>query len=234
MNPIIQRLIYGLVVIFLASQTLTIGLLFTSGDSILMPKTEALLGLLALFAISVFVFKKDDNNIIGISVSAGFLLLIISLFFDGPYPMHQYAAVRHINQNGFISSDEVYLRSAPVVKMLESEGARTSKDGGSFGIERYLYSPRIGILLGKSLGDGDGSPDLGYETSGVSAWLFGVRVACEQFTFYAINLCPLIVAWGAYRQWKKKPLRDSLTIDPMKALFLTGPFAIGLIPLIGT
>jgi len=121
-----------------------------------------------------------------------------------------------------------------VVRMLESEGSRVSKSGGRFGIERYLYSPRIGILHGKSLGEGNGSPDIGYETYGVPAWLFGIRVACEQFVFYAINLSPLLIAYGFYCQWKSKPLKDSLAVEPVKALFLSGPFAIGLIPLIGT
>ncbi|TAE86456.1 MAG: hypothetical protein EAZ71_11790 [Verrucomicrobia bacterium] len=235
MHPILQRLLYGLVILFLATQALTIGLLFYTDHPILIPKWRAIAGLLALLAVTAAVFRKNDKGIIDEGlVALGFCLAFISMFFEGSHPMHQYAAVRHVTADGFIESDEVYRRSAPVVRMLESEGSRVSKTGGSFSIERYLYSPRIGILLGKSLGEGKGSPDMGYETFGVSAWLFGIRVACEEFVFFAINLSPLLFAYGLYCQWKSKPLKDSLAIEPIKALFLTGPFAIGLIPLIGT
>lgn len=233
MQPILQRLIYGYVIIFLAAQTLTAGLLIYGDDPILIPKWRAIAGLLLLFAITAAVFWRRDNRIIGEGLAAGFFLALISLFFTGSHPMHQYAAVRHVTSDGFIESDEVFLRSAPVVKMLESEGSRKSKRGGSFGIERYLYSPRIGILLGKSLGEGKGSPEIGYELYGLSAWLFGIRVACEQFVFFAINLTPLLVGYGLYCHWKKKSPHDSLAVEPMRALFLTGPFIVGLIPLIG-
>jgi hypothetical protein len=234
MHPILQRLIYGFVILFLAAQALTGGLLIYANAPILMPKWRAIAGLLVLLAVTAAVFSKSDNRVISEGLAAGFFLGLISLFFIGTHPMHQYAAVRHVAADGVIKSDEVYRRSAPVVRMLESEGPRVSKSGGSFGIERFLYSPRIGILLGKSLGEGDGSPDIGYETYGVSAWLFGIRVACEQFAFFAINLFPLLIAYGFYCQWKSKPLKDSLAVEPVKALFLTGPFAIGIIPLIGT
>ena len=127
----------------------------------------------------------------------------------------------------------MFLRSAHVVRMLESDDIKKSKRGRSIFVERYLYSPRIGLLLGKSLGEGNGSPEIGYELYGISAWLFGIRVACEQFSFFAINLTPILVAYGLYCHWKKKPLRDSLALDPVKALFLTGPFVIGLIPILG-
>ena len=210
MHPILQRLIYGFVVLFIAAQALTGGLLIYADDPILMPRWRAIAGLLVFLAVTAVVFRKSDNRVIGEGLTAGFFLALISLFFIGAHPMHQYAAVRHVTADGFIESDEVYHSSAPVVKMLESEGSRVSKSGGSFGIERYLYSPRIGILLGKSLGEGKGSPDMGYELYGISAWLFGVRVACEQFTFFAINLAPLLIAYGLYCQWKRKPPKDSL------------------------
>jgi hypothetical protein len=245
MHPILQRLLYGIVILFLAAQALTIGLLFFTDHPILIPKWRAIAGLLALLAVTAVVFHKNDKEIIGAGlysvfglqlsslVPLGVGLGLISLFFEGSHPMYQYAAIRHVTADGFIESDEVYHRSAPVIKMLESEGSRISKSGGSFGIERYLFSPRIGILLQKSLGEGKGSPDMRYELYGISAWLFGVRVACEQFTFFAINLSPLLIFYGLYCQWKKKPPKDSLALEPVRALFLTGPFGVGLIPLIG-
>jgi hypothetical protein len=233
MHLILKRLIYGFVILFLATQALTILLLLYTDDPILIPKWRAIAGLLVLLGVSTAVFQKNDKRIIGEGLAVGVFLALISLFFVGSHPMHQYAAIRHVSSDGFIESDEVYFRSAPVVRVLESEGSRVSKGGGSFGIERCLYSPRIGILLGKSLGEGTGSPDIGYETFGISAWLFGVRVACEQFAFFAINLAPLLIAYGLYCQWKKKPPKDSLALDPVRALFLTGPFVVGLIPLIG-
>jgi hypothetical protein len=233
MHPILQRLLYGLVILFLGAQALTIVLLWHTDHSILIPKWRAIAGLLALLAVTAAVFHKD-NKLLVAGLASFFVLAFIGLFFMGSHPMHHYAAVRHVDSDGFIESDEVYFRSAPVVRMLESEGSRVSKSGGSFGIERYLYSPRIGIFLGKSLGEGKGSPDIAYETFGIPAWLFGIRVACEQFTFFAINLAPLLIAYGLYCQWKKKPPKDSLALDPVRAFFLAGPFAIGLIPLIGT
>jgi len=232
MHSILQRFLYGLVILFLAAQALTIGLLFYTDHPTLIPKWRAIAGLLGLLAVTAAVFHKHDKGIIGAGLVSGFFLAMISLFFIGSHPMHHYAAVRHVDSDGFIESDEVYFRSAPVVMLLESEGSRVSKSGGSFGIERYLYSPRIGILLGKSLGKGKGSPDIVYETFGIPAWLYGIRVACEQFTFFAINLAPLLIAYGCY-QWRKKPQKDSLALVPVRAFFLTGPFVIGLIPLIG-
>lgn len=217
-------------------------------------KWRAIGGLLILLAITAAVFRKGGNELIGAGFASGVVFLpiaSISLFFVSAHPMNQYAAVLHtdspdgvIKDDGSSHLDEVmesihkqegvYHRWAPIVKKLESEGSIVSKSGGSFWIERYLYSPRIGILFGKYPGEDKGSPDIGYEIRGVSAWLFGIRVACEQFAFFAINLAPLLIVYGFYCQWKSKPPKDSLTIDPAKALFLTGPFMLGLIPLIGT
>ena len=233
MHPILKRLIYGLVILFLTTQALTIFMLLNNDDSYLIPKWRSIMGLLLLLGVSTAFFQKNEKRTFGEVMAAGMILALISLFFImGSHPMNQYAAIRHVNSDGFIESDEVYLRSAPVVKMLESEGPRLSEAGGSFEIERYLYSPRIGILLGKSLGEGTGYPDIGYETFGISAWLFGVRIACEEFAFFAINLAPLLIAYGLYCQWKKEPPKDSLTLDHVRALFLIGPFILGLLPII--
>ena len=234
MSSIFHRLVYGYVLIFVAAQALTGALLIYDNHSILIPTWRAFAGLMLLFIVTACVFRKENYRIATEGLAAGLILAWVSLFFTGYHPMSTYVAVRHVTPDGFIESDEVFKRTAPVVQTLESKGSRKSAEGGSFGIERYLYSPRIGILLGKSLGDGDGSPDIGYEVYGFAAWLFGIRVACEQFGFYAMNLTPLLCAYGGYCYWKKKPLKTSLDLDPIRVLFLTGPLVVGLLPLIGT
>jgi hypothetical protein len=147
--------------------------------------------------------------------------------------MYHYAAVRHVRHDGIVESDEIYFRWAPVVRMLETEGSKTSEKGGWFGIERYLYSPRFGMVLDKRLGEGSGSPNMGYEVYGLAAWLFGIRAACEQFAFFAINLTPLLFLYALYCDHKKKPLSQSVSVIPVRALFLLGPFCLGLTPLLG-
>ena len=200
---------------------------------ILISKWRSIAGLSVLIAISTAVFFRIGLIQIYTIMVSGWLLFLISLFFHGSHPMHQYAAIRHVNADNHIESDEIYLRSASVVKMLESKEC-ISTIGESIRIERYLYSPRIGLLDGKLLGKSTEFPIFRYETSGIPSWLFGVRVACEQFAFFALNLWPLFIAYGLFCQWKEKPPNESLALDPLSALFLTGPFAIGLIPLIGT
>lgn len=232
MQAFLQRLTYGYVALFIGSQSLTGLLLLNETHSILVPAWRAFAGVLILLLITTAVFKRQGCHIIGEGMASGIFLAVISMFFTGLHPMNRFAAVRHLSAEGIIESDNVYLRSAPVVRMLESKGSKKSTQGGTFEIERYLYSPRIGVLLGKLLGDGEGSPDLGYEINGLPAWFFGVRVACEQFVFFAINLTPLLLAYCGYRHWKKKPQRDSLNFDPKSTLFLTGPFVLGLIPFI--
>ena len=207
------------------------------------PKGRALLGLAILTVAAAFILARNSTYdspwvyfngiLLGIGLMSGFALGLIGLSFGGPHPMRGYATVRHINSDGFIESDEVYLRSAPVVKMLEKEGPRTSFDGGLFRIEGYLYSPRIGLVLGASLGEGRGSPDFGYELNGIAAWLFGVRAACEAFAFSSVNFTPAILAYALYCHYKKKPPNHSLAIQPLRALFLLAPFCLGLIPILG-
>ena len=233
MPPLIQRLVYGWVIIFVASVTMTGGLLVYSNDSILLPKWRAIVGLLFLFGAAVAIFAAKNRSVLGLGAAAGFLLVIVSLFFEWAHPVYRYAAVRRVDPDGYVKSDEIYLRSAPVVRMLENDGARKSQNGGWFGIERYLYSPRIGMVLGKSLGEGTGSPEFGYEISGFAAWLFGIRAACEEFSFFVINLTPALLIYGLYCRYRKKPQRQSLTLQPARALFLAGPFCLGLTPLIG-
>jgi hypothetical protein len=233
MHPILKRYVHGLAILFLALQAMTAILLFYYEDAILIPKWRALAGLFVLFALTAVVFGRREKQIVGAGLAAGLFLPLISVFFLDSHPMHQYAAVRHTNTDGYIESDEVYLRSSSVVRMLEPEGFRIYKNGERRVIERYLYSARIGLLLGKSLAEGKENPGIGYEIYGISAWLFGARVACEQFTFFAINLTPLLIAYGLYCQWRKKPPKDSVAVEPVGGVFLAGPFLIGLIPLIG-
>ena len=200
---------------------------------ILVPKWRAIAGLLILLGLTAAVFATKKRIIIGEGMAASLFLLLVSVLFEWPLPTYRYAAVRHVDSDGYIRSDEIYLRSAPVVKMLEREGSRTSPEGGWFGIERYLYSPRIGLVLGKSLGDGNGSPAMDYEVDGFTAWLFGIRAACEEFAILAINFTPALLLYGAYCHHKRKPLRDSLALEPSRAMFLIGPFCLGLVPLLG-
>ena len=60
MHPILQRLVYGLIILFLGTQALTIAFLFYSGDSMLIPKWRAIVGILALLALTAAVFDGKD------------------------------------------------------------------------------------------------------------------------------------------------------------------------------
>ncbi len=158
--------------------------------------------------------------------------MLLSMFFEWPHPMHQYAGVRHVTSDDHIESDEVWRRDAPVVKMLETEGSRESKAGGTFGIERYLYSARTALMMNRRLGDGSASPSLSYETHGLPAWLFGIRAAWEQFTFFALSLTPVIAGLAWHFGRVHRPQVSSVHISATHAVYLLAPFCIGLAPLI--
>jgi hypothetical protein len=230
MHPILRRLIYGFVILFFASQALTILQLFNAPDY-MFARWRSIAGLLALLGISAAVFQFK-TQIMQSLLASWFFLGLISIFLGLSNPMHQYARVCHVNSDGSIESNEVYFRTAPIVTMLESKGNEASVGGERFVIGEYFYSPRIAVLKGESLRQETTFRDVLFRTSGIYAWLFGVRVACEQFAFFAINLAPLLIAYGLYRQWKNEPPFNSLELDPVRALFLIGPFVVGLIPLI--
>ncbi len=233
MQIFVRCLIFGYVLIFLASISFVAISLLHAHEPILIPKSRALCGLGVLLGITTAVFGGKNLEVIWVGLGSGFLLVFASLFFSGAHPMYQFAAVRHSNAAGFITSDEVYLRTAPSVKKFESEGGKKSKEGGWTGIERYLYSPRLGVLIGKSIGEGKGSPEYSYELSGVAAWFFGARAACETFAFYSINLTPLILVCGLFAFRGKVSPQESIPFEPVRALFLLGPLVVGLIPVLG-
>lgn len=228
---ILHRIIYGLALIFVGSLLLISFLIIFVDDSILIPKGRSIFGLIALWAVTAAVFRHKEMRyaIINNGSTVGVIMLLLyGVFFTGSHPMYKYAAIRTCDSDGYIIEDEMYFRHASIVKRLESRGTN------EYHVERYLYSPRLGIFLGKTLGTGEGAPEMRYETSGFSAWFSGIRVACEQFTFFAINLLPFLIGYSIYRYRKNIPKTQSIALDPVKALFLIGPFILGLIPLIGT
>lgn len=234
----VHRLISSYIVVFVAAITLTGMLLFSRvDDSILVPRWRSLCGLGIIVIVFSFIvlFAEKDIRFIGHGLICGLPLALGWMFLDGPHPLHRFTAIREINSDGIIESDEVYFRTSKVVKRFESEGWKSFPDGSQVGVGRYLYSPRIGVLLGKTMGRGDGSPDYSYEAFGLAAWLFGIRAACEQFVFFSINLTPLILIYGlfAFRHKGPVPEEEFPFFDPTSSLLLIGPLVIGVIPLLG-
>lgn len=232
MNPFFARLVYGWTLILLACIAMVGILLFNVGDTILVARWRPLLGLLGFLMLSISVVASIEGGLIGGGLAAGIGLMVLSIFFEWRHPMHSYAGVRHIRSDDYIESDDVWRRDAPVVKMLEAEGTRKSQEGGSFGIERYLYSARTALLMNRRLGDGPASPSLSYETGGLQVWIFGIRAACEQFTFYSLNLTPVIAGFAYYFHRRKRPQISSSRVTTTHAVYLLAPFCIGLAPLI--
>jgi len=234
-DAVTPLLLYGYYLILIGAQAGTVFLLL-NGDfqfGISISAGSAVAGLSVSLLSTLLVFNK--TNLKGIfEVGFGFILwlLLMPLFMILPHPMNQYAAVREYDSSRLIEFDEIYMRSAPIVRELEAKGFKRTREGRSLVIEGYLYSPRIGMLAGKIVGAGYGAPELADEGRGIAAWLFGVRAACEQFAFLAINLTPLIFAFAVYRIWRNKDTSDLPIIEPIRGLFFLGPFAIGIIPLI--
>jgi len=237
MHSILQRLIYGWAIILFACVGLGVGLLLTIENPTWIPKWRAILGLILFTAVAVAALGlKDklldkDAEFLVIAVIGVVLLILVDSFFHGKHPMHRYAGVRQVTPDGFVETDEIFLRTAPVVRMLEEHGSRKSEDEGWFGIERYMYSVRFGLLLGRSLGYGEGEIVMDYEDYGLPAWLLGIRAVCEEFTFFAINLSPILLGYGIYCEYKKKPPKYSLAIKPVRSLFMLAPFCLGSFPI---
>ena len=232
MKPFFARLVYGWTIILLACIAMIGILLFSVGDTILVAKWRPIIGLLGFIILSISVIASIDSKIIGGGLAAGIGLMAISMFFEWRHPMHPYACVRHVTSDDYIEADNIWLRDSPIVKMLEIEGTRKSPEGGSFWVERYLYSARTALMMKRRLGDGPASPSLSYETHGFPAWIFGIRAACEQFTFFAVNLTPIIAGLAWYFGRSGRPQLSSSRVTATHAIFLLAPFCVGLAPII--
>lgn len=228
-------------------------------DNDFMPKWRPLISLVLFAAFVYLIIDWSFEEAFALSMLVMFgLALLSAVLFNGPHPMKYYAAVRYDTENGFIAHDLIYLREAPLVQLLEKTGPRKVNNWGSLEIEylrlisdarddvqslhiglesvyieRYLYSPRMGLLLGKDFAMGEGEPRINDPYSGIQAWLLGIRAACEEFAFWAINLTPLLLAYAIYCKLRKRPQGVSGLSVPTNAWTLLVPFCIGLFPLMG-
>lgn len=151
-----------------------------------------------------------------------------------PTPTNRYASIWIEGPDEFPGHSEIYHRWSPIVRDLEAFGPFRSRDGRRYKLrDGHLFSPRVGMLLGSSPGEGDGAPPISSQTSGIAAWLFGIRVASEVFVCFTIHLTPLFLLYVWYCKQRRKPMEPLLRIEPIRALFLLGPFCLGLIPLLG-
>ena len=233
-GPILKRLILGNVYL-LTSCILSVGLSLLQMDSFFIPTKRSLV-VLAVFLGAIYKLISNDksveNNFFAGGICGVILLLFVSLFFNGKHPLYQYAAVRTSEDSGFILEDDVYFRWAPIVKRIENKGKYKNRDGYGVAIERYLYSPRIGVVLGKHMGIEKGAPMYFIERDGIKAWFFGARAACEMYAFYAINLTPAFLLYALIRIYKKPELQASEDVRFVYLSYLSSPFIIGLIPLL--
>ena len=235
-HPVVRRLLVFTVVLLFACIGLTALLLFYSDNDILVAKWRGIAGLLTASALFALPFRRQRFAIplAGLMCTLPLVLLSITVdifIFQSRQPLTQYAAVRRVKDDD-IESDEIWLKTAPVVKMLQRQGTRHSKTRGDLYIERYLYSWRTGLLMGKVLGEGKGSPHAVYEVSGVSAWLFPVRAACEQFTFYLVTLFPAALVAAVVVHLRGRPLKYSSSFPVASSVIALPAFLVGLVPLL--
>ena len=125
--PLLQRLVYGWVLIFIGSVTMVGLWLFYTDDPILIPKWRAIIGLLILFGVTAVIFATKDHTVFSILVegfaSGSFLIFVVLLFMLWPHPMRRYAAVYHVDSEDEDNLlDGIYFRSSALVKTIEKEG----------------------------------------------------------------------------------------------------------------
>jgi hypothetical protein len=228
MKKFAKRFIYGLIIIFFTTIFL-VGVSLAYSERVDPYYTEdSLGGLFFFFLLFAFLFKGKIMRIIATGWCLVIPLGILFMFLEVKSPIQNYAAIANENNIDLIKYDKIYPIHSEKVKAIEQNGPTKLENGKYKYIERYFYSPNIGIIMGKWEGDESiviRDKLLNYRGA------FGVITACEMFVFFSINLIPLLTLYGLFCHWKSSPQTSSEKIMVVDALILFVPVIIGSVPL---
>lgn len=218
-------------------------------------KWEPLLLLATVTLPSAFIRPKlfDDKLLTLWPITVALILLFSVTFFEEIKYLTNYAVILITDSDGY-SVREVYYKDAPLVKFVEAHGGTykltkldlerfkhldAQENASSMGhrivkfkVYNYVYSHRFTLLDKGFLGDPDyGAPNYDYEKRGIRHYVFGVRAACEYFTYSVLCLAPAILLIMGLSEWRSTDPEWSEGLVLKNAIYLGIPFLVGLAPL---
>jgi hypothetical protein len=250
----LRRLTGGLLYVLFASLFVTLFIVFPRGqrESGLLPPTYLSLISLVLFGwllrrlTGAYQLDRAAVKLLGVcpALALGWLAFsaLCPVGWSIPHPLQPYAVVRKLADDGTVKEDEIYRRTAPIVRSLEEPLGYTARMPDAHQhVLGYRYSARYGVLLREFLGEDEGKPNLHYECRPPLSLGFCPRVSCELFAFTAINLFPLLALYALllHSRERKQTLAEALRnpwpperLSLPHCLWLAPPFVLGLAPLV--
>lgn len=200
---------------------LVLALLVGLEPGIAYSKGYAIAGLLLFYPVVLVIapIRAMSKELLACAVFGLFLAVLLYGFSSElHHPMMRYSLLS--------DADEGVDRIGSIkTKIREGEKSTMVSQGDS------VFSPRIGILLGKRVSwNGNQDSPIWRVDPGFKRWIFGVRIVCEFFAFFVVHVTLFLIPVLVYAHEKECPQGASASVNLSRSGYMLLLFLIGLIP----